>query len=402
MTAFDPLASSAPLIVYLDIKSPYAFIAKDPTWALLDELNVAADIRPLTLDIPSYLGSARLDKKGKVAQSNRSASQWSGIRYAYMDARRYASAFGYELRGTEKIWNTRLIHIAMLWVKREGSEPLRAFLDIVYPRFWVRALDVEDEQVVLECITRAGVATAGFLDWAAGEGGELHDSQQAQVFEAGVYGVPGYIFEGQYFFGREHLSTIRSRMLGEPIERADVANPLPSLAALSARGEGKHNVFLDMQRAAAEARLQLVVGVNPACAASQLASATINELLASYPAQLSVQWVELPVRPSRTAANMPEPEPSAPRGDRHRAYRARYEAHDLERYSQWRASAVSADSVAEALGTSGADGADRTLLLEGGVSHAFGFVYIDGEGTAHPFVGRQHLGAVEWALKSSG
>ena len=31
---FDPIRSELPLIVYIDYKSPFAFVAKDPTYAL--------------------------------------------------------------------------------------------------------------------------------------------------------------------------------------------------------------------------------------------------------------------------------------------------------------------------------------------------------------------------------
>ena len=41
MADFDPLHSDSPLIVYVDIKSPYAFIAVEPTFAIEDELGIA-------------------------------------------------------------------------------------------------------------------------------------------------------------------------------------------------------------------------------------------------------------------------------------------------------------------------------------------------------------------------
>src|SRR4051794_798028 len=56
----DPLRSHLPMIVYLDFKSPYAYLAKAPTYALEEEFGIEIDWRALTLDIPSYLGSARL------------------------------------------------------------------------------------------------------------------------------------------------------------------------------------------------------------------------------------------------------------------------------------------------------------------------------------------------------
>ncbi|MFK7915242.1 MAG: DsbA family protein, partial [Pseudomonadales bacterium] len=205
---FDPFASPAPAIVYVDIKSPYAFIAKDPTRALERELGLQFDWRPLTLNIPSYLGSAKLDKKGKVAAANRTPQQWSGVKYAYRDARRYAKMQGYTLRGTEKIWDTSLVHIGMQWTKRSGHAATARYLDLVYEPFWRRALDVESISAVTAMLEAAQVSSDGFADYANGPGRQFHDQTQLQIFAAGIFGVPAYVVGEQWFFGREHLPTV--------------------------------------------------------------------------------------------------------------------------------------------------------------------------------------------------
>src|ERR1017187_4054254 len=97
---FDPLASSAPVIVYIDYKSPYAYLAKDPTYAIEDQFGIEIDWRPFTLDIPSYLGSARLDQQGRVVESKRTPDQWIRVKHAYHDVRRYGSLRGLIVRGT--------------------------------------------------------------------------------------------------------------------------------------------------------------------------------------------------------------------------------------------------------------------------------------------------------------
>lgn len=400
MSEFDPMVSDQPLIVYVDIKSPYAFIAKDPTWALADELNIEIDWRPLTLDIPSYLGSAKLDKSGKVAKSNRTAQQWGGVRYAYMDARRYAAAYGYGLRGTEKIWDTRLIHIAFLWVKRAGQLPMRKFLDAVYPPFWVRDLDVESEPVVVSCIEAAGVSSTGFLEWAASDGGIEHDQQQTAVFDAGIYGVPGYVHDGDYFFGREHLPAIRNRLIaqraGEQAQLADIANPLPPLDELQRNAHARDSkalVFVDMWESAKAGRLEITAGVNPTCVESKLAQIEIERLQRLHPDQLFVQWGELPCRPPQ---NSPPANSSASRGERHRATRARYQYSDLARYAKIIDSAPEKAGV-QPVGTVSA----AQLLQNNGVSQSFGYVYKDSDGNQHPFNGRQHLSVLQWAISGA-
>ena len=221
--SFDPFQSDAPLIVYIDIKSPYAFVAKDPTCALADELGIEVDWRPLTLDIPSFLGSARLDDKGRVAEQDRTPQQWTGVRYAYRDARRYAERQGYTLRGTVKIWDTSLVHIGLMWAKRQGPDVLKRYLDLVYERFWRREFDADDPAVVRGALEESGAQTEDFESFRNGEGRAEHDAMQAQVFEAGIFGVPGYVVEGEYFWGREHLPRVRWLLEGRRGPPPDIA-----------------------------------------------------------------------------------------------------------------------------------------------------------------------------------
>jgi 2-hydroxychromene-2-carboxylate isomerase len=222
METFDPLRSKRPLIVYIDYKSPYAFIAKDATYRLGEVLGIDIDWRPLTLDISSYLGSARLDRRGKVAESQRTPEQWTAVKYAYRDTRRYADLMGYTLRGTVKIWDTSLAHIGMLWAKAQGSRVLRGYTDRLYERFWRRDLDAEDPAVVSAVLQEAGAELDGFEEYRHGEGRVLHDSMQAAIFEAGIFGVPSYVVDGELFFGREHLPMVRWLLEGKPGPAPDV------------------------------------------------------------------------------------------------------------------------------------------------------------------------------------
>lgn len=221
----DPLTPTvgARLIVYIDFKSPYAFVAYAPTYALAASLGVTIDWRPFVLDIPSYLGSARLDAQGKVAESNRSASQWSSVRYAYMDARRYAALQGNTLRGTTKIWNSSLAGCGMLWARRAGTAPLHRYCSLVFERFWRRELDIEDAAVITAMVREAGAPTQGLPAFLAEDGPALMAEQQPRFFAAGIFGVPTYIVDDEIYFGREHLPRIRWQLSGRHGPAPDVA-----------------------------------------------------------------------------------------------------------------------------------------------------------------------------------
>ena len=219
---FNPLTSDQPLIVYIDYKSPYAYVAKDPTYQLAEDLGIQIDWRPLTLDIPSYLGSARLDGTGLVVESQRSDDQWQEVKYAYRDARRYAALNGLILRGTVKIWDSSLAHIGMLWAKQQGQKILRDYTHGVYEPFWKRELDLEDHSAIVSILAAAGAETEGFDDYANGPGRVLHDSMQRQIFDAGIFGVPSYVVDGEIFFGREHLPRIRWLLTGKEGPAPDI------------------------------------------------------------------------------------------------------------------------------------------------------------------------------------
>ena len=223
-SGFSDLRGDVPLAVYIDPKSPYAYLAIDPTRAMAAASGVAIDWRPFTLDIPSYLGSAKLDRKGKVASSNRSAQQWSGVRYAYMDARRYANLTGKTVRGTEKIWDSSLAGIGMLWAKRQGRDVLDRFLDEAYLRFWRRDLDIEDVAVVESVLHHIDAEVDGFRAYGGGPGRALHDELNRAAFDAGVFGVPTYLVGDEMWFGREHLPRVAWLLGDRAGESPGVAN----------------------------------------------------------------------------------------------------------------------------------------------------------------------------------
>lgn len=220
---FAELRGDADLAVYIDLKSPYAFIAIQPTRAMAREVGVNIDWRPFTVDIPSYLGSAKLDKKGKVASHNRTQEQWTGVRYSYRDARRYAALQDKTLRGTEKIWDSSLAAIAMLWAKRQGPAIFDRFLDIAYPPFWRRDLDIENVSVLEATLAEAGAEVAGFAAFLENEGRREHDEINEAAFDAGVYGVPSYLVGDEMWFGREHLPRIAWLLSGQRGGPPDIA-----------------------------------------------------------------------------------------------------------------------------------------------------------------------------------
>jgi 2-hydroxychromene-2-carboxylate isomerase len=127
-----------------------------------------------------------------------------------MDARRLANEQGLTLRGPQKIFDTRLAHIGMLWAGRQGV--FRRYNDLTFERFWKRELDIESPDAVAAVLREAGAGTDGFAAFVAGEGGAEHDRLRAAAEEAGIFGVPMFVVDGELFWGGDRLPQVRRKL----------------------------------------------------------------------------------------------------------------------------------------------------------------------------------------------
>ena len=194
------MTSPSDLTVYIDVKSPYAYLAIAPTRELAAEFAIAPVWKPYTLEIPDFLG----------AVETRNEHQWRRVRYSYMDARRLANQVGLTVRGPQKIFDSSIAHIGMLRAQEQGR--FEAYIDRVFERFWKRELEIEDPAVIAAVLEEAGVPAADFAGWAEDEGRWRHDAIQREAEDLGVFGVPSYLYREELFWGGDRLGMLRERI----------------------------------------------------------------------------------------------------------------------------------------------------------------------------------------------
>jgi 2-hydroxychromene-2-carboxylate isomerase len=204
------MAEPRTVTAYTDYKSPYAYLAKDLVYEFERDFRVHVDWLPYVLDIPSFLGSARVDDSGRVIEEERNAHQWRRVRYSYMDCRRQARKRGLVIRGPQKIWDSTIAACGMLYAKRQGDAVLHRYHDTTFERFWKRELNIEDPDVIGAVLEETGADTAGFSAYLAGEGRQELDRICRAAEAIGVFGVPSFVIDGELFWGREHLPDIRA------------------------------------------------------------------------------------------------------------------------------------------------------------------------------------------------
>ncbi|MCC6706530.1 MAG: DsbA family protein [Gammaproteobacteria bacterium] len=198
------------VIHYFDYKSPYAYLAQQPTFELARDTGAQIEWRPYTLKIEKYLGEAELDADGRDTRGTRNDHQWRRVRYSYMDCRREANRRGLVIRGPRKIFDSSPAHIAFLYVSERGD--FSAFHNAVFERFWRRELDIESLTVLRALLNEFGFDGDGFEAYLNGAGRARYTAMQADAEAAGVFGVPSYLIDGELFWGLERIERVRERL----------------------------------------------------------------------------------------------------------------------------------------------------------------------------------------------
>lgn len=192
------MAEREELRMYTDFKSPYAWLAFDPVFALEETYAVKVKWRPFQL---------RLKGSGQ-----RSVYSEYKVKYSYLDARRTANERGDEkmIRGPLKIYNTEPALIGGLFAERQGH--LVEYGRKVYELFFKRELAVDEVDAVADFIASMGMSADEYRAFLAGPGKAEYEAAQEEASRDHIFGVPICVFRGEPFWGNDRVPMLEGRL----------------------------------------------------------------------------------------------------------------------------------------------------------------------------------------------
>jgi len=195
--------------VYIDYKSPYAFVASAPLFALEETEGVELEWLPYTLRIPEFMGTVE----------ERTPHFWRKARYLYMDARRFANAQGLTLKGTRRIYDAFYSSAGMLFAQAHGF--FRPYHETVFKRFWNHEIELDDLAAISAVITEFGGSSSDFIAYVDGPARAEHDRIIDEAETLGVFGVPTMVFNDELFWGGDRIPMLIERIRNP--ETAEIA-----------------------------------------------------------------------------------------------------------------------------------------------------------------------------------
>jgi len=182
--------------MYSDYKSPFAYLAFDPAFALQQRYRVRIRWIPFQLLI-----------KGKGERSTYSVYK---ARYSYLDARRWAHPRGLVIRGPFKIYQTAPALIGGLFADRRGL--LIEYSRQVYARFFRRELEIDQPDAVAALIAELGMPADEYRKYLLGAGAQDYARAQEEAAADHVFGVPLFFFEREPFWGYDRMPLLEQRL----------------------------------------------------------------------------------------------------------------------------------------------------------------------------------------------
>jgi 2-hydroxychromene-2-carboxylate isomerase len=185
--------------MYSDFKSPYAFLAFDPAFALETKYRVRLKWKPFQL---------RLKGKGERSQY----SEYK-VKYSYMDARRWANMRGgLMIRGPLKIFDTTPALIGGLYTEKHGK--LREYGNKVFELFFKRELAADEPEAIAPVIENIGLSAQDYRAYLASDGRAEYERAQDEAVIDQVFGVPMFFFEQEPFWGYDRMELLEHRLTG--------------------------------------------------------------------------------------------------------------------------------------------------------------------------------------------
>jgi 2-hydroxychromene-2-carboxylate isomerase len=189
--------------MYSDYKSPFAYLAFDPAFALQERYYVRVRWIPFQLRI-----------KGK---GERSVYSEYKVKYSYLDARRWAKSRGIYIKGPKKIYDTTPALIGGLYADRKGR--LIDYSRKVYERFFRGELETDQAAPVAQVISELNLSSDEYMGYLDGEGVRDYEADQAEAATDHVFGVPLFYFADEPFWGYDRIPMLEERLTEAGLKR---------------------------------------------------------------------------------------------------------------------------------------------------------------------------------------
>lgn len=185
--------------------SPWAYLGHERFVRIAHSASAEVRVRPMDLGkIFPLSGGLPLGKRAPQRQA-----------YRLVELRRWSEWLGLPLNLHPKHFpvggdpSARLISVV---AERDGTEAALRLTGAVLAAVWARELDIADAATLAVLLKEGGLDAARLAQSQADEGQALADAHTQAAIDAGVFGAPAYVIDGELFWGQDRLDFVERRL----------------------------------------------------------------------------------------------------------------------------------------------------------------------------------------------
>lgn len=186
--------------VYFSMVSPWAYLGHAPFMEIAAKHGLIVNWKPVQLGaLFAETGGLPLGKRAVQRQ-----------RYRMVELQRWAAKRGRPIRFKPAHWpfDPTLADAAVVALVAAGEDPA-AFIAAGMRATWEDDRDMADRATLAERLTASGFDAAAILVAAESPAvAAAGEANRAEAFAADVFGSPGYVLDGEVFWGQDRLDML--------------------------------------------------------------------------------------------------------------------------------------------------------------------------------------------------
>ena len=191
---------------YFAPNSPYVYLGHERFVRIAREAGATIRVKPVDL------GGKVFPVSGGLPLAKRAPQRQA---YRLVELRRFSEWLGLPLNVQPKYFPVSSDDAAKLIIAvdlKDGTEAALGLTGAVARAVWVEDRNIADEAVLASLLDACGLPASRIEDAHSQAAHERYEIDTLQAIEAGVFGAPSYVIDGEIFWGQDRLDFVQRRL----------------------------------------------------------------------------------------------------------------------------------------------------------------------------------------------
>jgi 2-hydroxychromene-2-carboxylate isomerase len=191
---------------YFSPQSPWSYLGHQRFWDIARAAD--AQIRVLPVD----LGGKVFPVSGGLPLAKRAPQRQA---YRLVELKRFSEWLHAPLNLQPSYFPVNGDDAARLIIAvdmKDGTEPAMKIAGAVMRAVWVEERNIADEATLARLLAEQGLPAARLDDAHSQAAHERYELDSQMAIEAGVFGAPSYVIDGEIFWGQDRLDFVERRL----------------------------------------------------------------------------------------------------------------------------------------------------------------------------------------------